>query len=136
MLALSGPVRSVATEPDSAIAALLAGAQGKFVAVAVVVVVVALAVAAPVAAGPVAGLAVVRVAARHPRPKYRSDRGVAAQAGKVKVLEMPAVVQAVVKAHRGSDAALAGSRRPTFRHPIACREEPSPPHLYKARTGL
>lgn len=134
MLVLSGPVRSVETGPGSAIVALLAGAQGKFAAVAVVV--VAPAVAALVAAGPVAGLAAVRVAARRPRPTYRSDRGAAAQAGRVTALGTQAVAQAVATAHQGSDAALAGSRRPAFRHPIVCREELAPPHLCKGRTGL
>lgn len=133
VLALNGPVRFVATEPGSAIAALLVDVQEKFAAAAVAV---ALAVAVLVAAGPVAGLAAVRVAARRPRPKYRSDRRAVARAGMEMAPGTPAAALAAVTALRGSDAAWAGSRRPAFRHPIVCREEHAPPHLYKARTGL
>lgn len=132
VLALNGPVRFVATEPGSAIAALLEDVQGRFAAA----VVVAPAVAALVAAGPVAGLAVARAAARRPRPKYRSGQVAAARAGRVMAPETPAEARAAVTAHRGSDAAWAGSRRPAFRHPIVCREERAPLHLCKARTGL
>lgn len=133
VLALNGPVQSVAIEPGSAIAVLLEDGLEKSVAAAAVVAPV---VAALVVAGPVAELVAVQAAARRPLPMYRLDQGAAARADMVTALETPIVAQAAVTARRGSDAAWADSRRQAFRLPIVCREERAPLHLCKARTGL